>query len=155
MTVTVITVSDRASRGEYEDRSGPAVVELLREHLPEAGVTREVVSDEPEDIEAALHRGLGSDVIITTGGTGISPRDHVPEVTAAFVERELPGIPELLRAESYKETVMAPLSRGRAGVRGSTLVVNVPGSSRGARLCAELIIPLFEHTAGMLRGEGH
>lgn len=155
MTVTVLTVSDRAARGDYEDASGPAVVELLRQKLPEAALQQRVVSDDPEELRTALEAELGSDVILTTGGTGISPRDAAPEVTAAFVERELPGIPELLRAKSYEETEYAVLSRGRAGVRGSTIVVNLPGSVRGARFCATLIIPLLRHATEMLRGGGH
>lgn len=155
MTITVITVSDRASRGEYEDKSGPAVLEVLRDRLPEAALHHGVVSDAPEEVRGALEAGLEGDVIITTGGTGISPRDTVPEVTAAFIERELPGIPELLRSKSYEETELAVLSRGRAGVRGTTLVVNVPGSTRGAAFCTQLLVPLFEHALSMLRGEGH
>lgn len=155
MRVSVITVSDRASRGEYEDRSGPEIERLLREAIAGVQVTRVVVPDEIPAIAAALSRQEGADFILTTGGTGISPRDVTPEATRRFCERELPGIAEMLRARSYEETPMAVLSRGYAGLKGRTIVVTFPGSLKAASLCTRLLIPVMEHALSMLRGEGH
>lgn len=155
MTVAVITVSDRAFEGRYEDLSGPEIERALLARLPAAAVTRRIVPDDPDGIAAALEECLGTDFILTTGGTGISPRDVTPEVTRRFCERELPGISEALRAASLKETPAAMLSRGFAGVRGNTVVVNFPGSPRAVRLCVEVIAPIMEHAGRMLRGEGH
>lgn len=155
MRILVITISDRAFRGEYEDRSGPAVEEVLRELVAGAEVARAIVPDEPEAIERALAAGLGHDAIVTTGGTGLGPRDVTPEVTQRFCERDVPGIAEMLRSESLRETQAAVLSRGAAGVRGETLVVNLPGSLRGAEFCARLVAPILVHAAQMIRGEGH
>jgi molybdopterin adenylyltransferase len=155
VTVTVITISDRASRGEYPDRSGPQIVSILREAFAEARIATEVVPDEAEAIVAAFRRHQRADFILTTGGTGISARDVTPEVTRGFCERELPGIAETLRAESYKETPTAVLSRGVAGIKGSTIIVNFPGSVKAVRLCTRVLIPVMEHALGMLHGEGH
>ncbi len=155
MKVTVLTISDRASRGEYEDLSGPEIQSILEESLPECGVSRLVVPDEADAIRKALDGALGEDWIITTGGTGISPRDITPEVCREFCDRELPGISETLRAESLKETPMAMLSRGYAGMKGRTLVVNFPGSLKAVRLCTRVLIPVMDHSIDMLRGHGH
>jgi molybdopterin adenylyltransferase len=155
VTVSVITISDRASRGEYPDRSGPEIVSILREAFPEVRVATEVVPDESEAIVAAFQRHLQADFILTTGGTGVSDRDVTPEATRGYCERELPGIAEALRAESYKETPAAVLSRGVAGIRGDTIIVNFPGSVKAVRLCTRVLIPVMEHALSMLRGEGH
>lgn len=155
MTVSVITISDRASRGEYEDRSGPEIVAILRVAFPALGIETDVVPDEAEAIRQALDRHRKADFILTTGGTGISPRDTTPEVTRQFCDRELPGIAEMLRAESYRETPTAVLSRGYAGMSGSTIVVNFPGSVKAVRLCTRVLVPVMEHALKMLRGEGH
>lgn len=155
MQVSVITISDRASRGEYEDRSGPAIEALIREQFPDAHIRRQVVPDDPERITAALHRQTGADFILTTGGTGISRRDRTPEVTARFCERDLPGIAEMLRAKSYQETPFALFSRGYAGVKGQTIIVNFPGSLKAVELCTRILLPIMEHGIRMLRGEGH
>jgi len=160
--ISVITVSDRASRGEYEDLSGPEIERLLRDGLQGVEVVREVVADEIPAITDALRRHAAAggphpaaDFILTTGGTGISPRDLTPEATRRFCERELPGIAELLRSRSYEETPTAVLSRGFAGLKGNTVVVNFPGSVNAVRLCTRLLIPVMEHALSMLRGEGH
>jgi molybdopterin adenylyltransferase len=153
--VSVITISDRASRGQYEDRSGPRIVSMLRDALPEAEVETEVVPDEREAILGAFRRHQQADFIFTTGGTGIGARDVTPETTRGYCDRELPGIAETLRAESYKETPMAVLSRGWAGVRGNTIIVNFPGSLNAAVLCTRLLLPVMEHALRMLHGEGH
>lgn len=155
MRVGVITISDRASRGEYEDLSGPAIQEEVLALHPTAQVSRLVVPDEPREILAALKSFEGLDFILTTGGTGISPRDVTPEVTRQFCQREVPGIAEALRTRSSAETPAAMLSRGIAGLRGSTLVVNFPGSVKAVRLCMKVLGPVMAHAVGMVRGEGH
>ncbi len=155
MKILVITISDRASRGEYEDLSGPAVKEILEEAISGADVGIVVVPDEEDEIIPALESELDVDVIITTGGTGLGPRDITPEVTERFCDRAVPGISEMLRAESLKETRNAALSRGYAGLKGQTLVVNIPGSVRGASFCALLLAQLLTHADGMISGEGH
>lgn len=155
MKVAVITISDRVSRGEYEDLSGPEIEKELLARVPGAEVSRRVVPDEQERILEALEACAGADFILTTGGTGISPRDVTPEATRRFCEKELPGIAEALRAESLRETPAAMLSRGYAGLRGHTVVVNFPGSPKAARTCVRVIAPLMEHAGKMLRGEGH
>ncbi len=155
MTVTVLTVSDRASRGVYPDESGPEIERLVRAALPDAEVRREIVPDEPPLIRAALERHLDADFILTTGGTGLSPRDVTPETTAAFCDRLLPGIAEALRAASLAETAAAMLSRGVAGQKGNTVVVNFPGSVKAVRLCTRVLLPVMEHARRMLRGAGH
>lgn len=155
MTVSVITISDRASRGEYPDRSGPQIVSILRESFPEARIEAQVVADETEAIVAAFRRHRHADFILTTGGTGISQRDVTPETTRSYCQREIPGIAEMLRAESCKETPTAVLSRGVAGMRGKTIIVNFPGSVKAVRLCTRLLIPIMEHALSMLSGQGH
>jgi len=155
VTVAVITISDRASRGEYEDLSGPEIEREVRARYPTAAVTRSVVPDEPEAILAELHAHEEADFILTTGGTGLSPRDVTPEVTLRFCEKEVPGIAEVLRAQSYAETPAAMLSRGTAGLRGHTVVVNFPGSPKAVRLCMKVLGPVMEHAVRMIRAEGH
>lgn len=155
MIITVVTVSDRASRGEYEDRSGPEIEEILTKSLVACEVRRELVPDERKELIECFERNLDADFIITTGGTGVSPRDITPEATLEFCQRRLPGMEEALRAESLKETPSAMLSRGAAGVYGSTIIVNFPGSVRAVRLCTKTLIPALDHAVKMLRGEGH
>ena len=155
MTVCVLTVSDRASRGEYEDKSGPAIEQLVIEAYPDCRIVREVVPDEVESIREALERNASSDFVLTTGGTGLSERDITPEVTESFCKKRLPGIEESLRAASLQETSSAMLSRGYAGVRDSTIVVNFPGSVRAATLCTRIVVKIMGHAIKMLRGEGH
>jgi molybdopterin adenylyltransferase len=155
MKVAVITISDRASRGEYDDLSGPVIEKDLRARFADVEVTRTVVPDEPPAILSALESFPGMDFILTTGGTGISPRDVTPEVTMKFCDRELPGISEALRAASLAETPAAMLSRGYAGLHGSTIVVNFPGSVKAVRLYMTVIGPVMDHAVRMIRGEGH
>jgi molybdopterin adenylyltransferase len=145
MKILVVTISDRASKGEYEDLSGPAVKAILEDQIAGADVEVVIVPDEGDEIARALESGLSGDVIITTGGTGLGPRDITPEVTGRFCDRHVPGISEMLRAESLKETPNAALSRGYSGMKGRTLVVNIPGSVRGASFCAGLLAPLLTH----------
>lgn len=155
MRVAVITISDRASRGEYDDLSGPEIEREVLARYPSAEVSRTVVPDEPDAILAELRARAGVDFILTTGGTGLSPRDVTPEVTQRFCEKEIPGIAEAFRAQSYTETAAAMLSRGYAGMRGSTVVVNLPGSPRAVRLCMSVLGPVMEHAVRMMRAEGH
>ena len=155
MIVCVVTVSDRASRGEYEDKSGPAIEQLILDEYPDCQIIREIVPDELESIRAVFEGNTASDFILTTGGTGLSERDITPEATELFCDKRLPGIEEHLRAASLKETSSAMLSRGYAGVRGATIVVNFPGSVGAARLCAKIVVPIMGHAMKMLRGEGH
>ena len=155
MKVCVLTVSDRASRGEYEDLSGPAIEEILAAGLSGAEIRRIIVPDEEENLTRALDDAADCDFILTTGGTGLGPRDITPDVTARWCEKPLPGISEILKTESYRETPQAMLSRGYAGIRGKTVVVNFPGSVKAVKLCTRILLPVMEHAVSMLRGGGH
>lgn len=151
-TAAVLTVSDRSAAGERVDRSGPAVAEVLEG----AGFTVaevRVVPDEVEDIAAAL-RDLAAKVAVvaTTGGTGFAPRDVTPEATAAVVERQAPGLAEAMRAVGRASTPFADLSRGIAGTLGMCVIVNLPGSERGAIESIEAIIGLLPHAVEQLQG---
>jgi len=155
MKVLVLTISDRASQGVYEDKSGPAIESILAEKLPESIIDRLIVPDEKNAIKDSFDNNLGKDIIITTGGTGIGPRDITPDITEKFCDRLIPGIAEYLRNESLKQTINAVLSRGVAGVKGNTLIINLPGSVKGASFCAELLIQILPHALKMMRGKGH
>jgi len=150
----VLTLSDKASRGERVDTSSAAVRELLA--TIDATVARsEVIPDERERIAATLRAWADSDeldLIVTTGGTGLGPRDVTPEATADVIERPVPGLGELMRSAGIKHTPMAALSRGVAGVRGRCLIVNLPGSEKGARENLSAIIDLLPHAVELLRG---
>jgi len=152
----VITLSDKGAAGLREDKSGPALVEALRGH---ALVTEHfVIPDDFEQIKAELCRLADSgnlDLILTTGGTGLAPRDVTPEATLAVVERLVPGIPEAMRAESRKITDRAMLSRAQAGMRGRTLIVNLPGSPKAAVECLQVFLPVLAHAVETLRGEAY
>ncbi len=152
-TAEVITVSDRSARGEREDGSGPVLVELLRAHGYEVVGTR-IVPDEQGIIEDALVEAAAADtaLVLTTGGTGFSPRDVTPEATAAVCARMAPGIPEAMRAASMAITPRACLSREAAGIRGRTLIVNLPGSPKAARENIEAVIDPIAHGLRILRG---
>ena len=155
MRIAVITVSDRAFRGVYEDRSGPAIEAVLLEFVHGVEIERDLVPDEKNDIVAAFERHPSADWILTTGGTGPSPRDVTPEATLGWCDRLMPGIAEFLRAKSLEETPHAVFSRGEAGMRGAQYLVNFPGSERAARSCARWLAPLLEHGVKMAHGEGH
>ena len=153
----VLTVSDRSARGEREDESGPVLAELLLEAVASV-VAQEVVSDELEPLAAKLRELADrSDVnlVMTTGGTGLGPRDNTPEATRAVVEREVPGIPEAMRAVTLKQTQTAMLSRGVCGTRSGALVVNLPGSPKAVRECFAVIRPVLAHAVAQLAGGDH
>ncbi len=152
-TFSVLTVSDSCSRGEREDGSGPVIVRLLEE----AGyslVEHRLTEDGIEPVSSALTDLCkpGTDLLLTTGGTGFSPRDFTPEATCRVSERNVPGIPEMLRYRSSEKVETAWLSRGTAGIRGSTLIVNLPGSVKAVGECVEFLLPLLGHALEVLRG---
>ncbi len=152
LRVAILTVSDRSARGERPDRSGPALAEAVRAR-GWAVAAQEVVPDDAEQIAAVLRRwaddGL-ADVILTTGGTGFAPRDVTPEATRAVIEREAPGLAEAMRAASLQITPHAMLSRAVAGIRGRTLIVNLPGSPKAARENLDVIRPVLPHAVQLL-----
>ncbi|MBL7006246.1 MAG: MogA/MoaB family molybdenum cofactor biosynthesis protein [Spirochaetia bacterium] len=159
MKVAVITISDRAYAGVYEDRSGPEIVRILRElpddDLSSMEIYTTVIPDDPKLLSETFDSHSMCDVIITTGGTGIGPRDFTPEITNQWCEKMVPGIAEALRAMSLRETMSAMLSRGSAGIRGKTLVVNFPGSVKAVKSCTRFLAPQLRHAVKMMHGEGH
>lgn len=152
----VVTVSDRSFRKERADASGPAVAEVLA-RLPAEVEQRIVVPDEIPYIGRALRHlsdALGVDLVVTTGGTGVDPRDVTPEATREAIDREIPGMAEVMRAESQKKVHTAMLSRAVVGIRGKTLIVNLPGSPGGARENLEAILAVLPHAIEKIRGGG-
>jgi len=150
----VITASTKGARGERADESGPA----MRDALVAAGievVSMELVPDGVERIATAIRAAIaaGANVVLTTGGTGLSPSDVTPEATRTVIEREVPGIAEALRARALEKTAHGMLSRGIAGSVGPTLVVNLPGSPRAVRESLEVLIPVLPHAVELLAGE--
>jgi molybdopterin adenylyltransferase len=151
----VITMSDKGAAGLREDLSGPLLRDLLRDLGAEI-VRYAVIPDEKEQIRDLLIQladELGVELIVTTGGTGPAPRDVTPEATLQVIEREVPGLAEVLRMEGYRKTPLAVISRGVAGIRGRTLIINLPGSPKAVREGMEVLTPILPHTLQMLRGE--
>jgi molybdopterin adenylyltransferase len=150
----ILTISDKASRGERIDTSGGTIAELLG--TIDADVQRsEVIPDERAQIADTLRGWADSDeldLIVTTGGTGLGPRDVTPEATAEVIERPVPGLGELMRAAGVKHTPMAALSRGVAGVRGRCLILNLPGSEKGVRENLSAVLDILPHAVELLRG---
>ena len=155
ITLGVLTVSDKGSRGEREDESGKAIQETLAS-LDTLLVKYEIVPDEREIISAKLSKWADSaevDLIVTTGGTGLAPRDVTPEATLAIIDRLVPGFAEVMRAESLKKTPQAMLSRAVAGIRKGSLIINLPGSPKAVRECLEAILSALPHAIETLKGE--
>jgi molybdopterin adenylyltransferase len=150
--VGVLTISDRSARGERPDEGGPLVEQLVVAARSEV-VARAIVSDERAEIEPVLREwadGGAIDLILTTGGTGLSMRDVTPEATRAVVDREVPGIAEAMRTAGMTNTPTAALSRQVAGARGTTLIVNLPGSPKAIQDCLDAIIGILPHAVEML-----
>lgn len=147
MLLAVLTVSDRCSRGEMTDTAGPAVAEVLLREWPQADIRTSLRPDDQEAIATELSRlcAEGASLLLTVGGTGLGPRDRTPEATRRIIDREAPGLAEAMRAEGAKSNRFAWLSRAVAGMRGSTLIVNLPGSKRGAEESLLAILPLLKH----------
>jgi molybdenum cofactor synthesis domain-containing protein len=157
LRVGVLTISDRAHQGVYEDKSGPLLGKEVEKQGWEAARLG-IVPDLLEEIEAALVRWSdqkGLDIILTTGGTGLGPRDVTPEATRRVLDKELPGFGELMRTEGTKITPLAALSRALAGSRKESILVNLPGSPQGALESLRAIIHLLPHAVAMLHGAGH
>jgi molybdenum cofactor synthesis domain-containing protein len=155
MRAGILTVSDRSSRGEREDASGPALLRWLEDRGVKAA-RLEIVPDEEDRIAAVLRKWAdeeGFDIILTTGGTGVSPRDVTPDATLKVVERTIPGIGERMRAKSLEKTPRAILSRGVAGVRKQTLVINLPGSPKGAVENLDAVWDAIPHAVAKIRGD--
>lgn len=155
ITGGVITVSDKGSRGEREDISGREIIRTL----VDLGIRvddYEIVPDEKESIQGKIREYIDTknlDLVVTTGGTGVSPRDVTPDATLEILDRELPGMAEAMRRESMKKTPHAMISRAVAGVRGQSLIINLPGSPKGARENLAVIIPALRHTIEKMRGD--
>ena len=153
MRVGVLTISDRAHQGVYEDEAGPLLAHLVGKGLGWEVARTGVIPDEVDAIRGALIEWCDQDglnLILTTGGTGFAPRDVTPEATRAVIEREAPGLAEAMRAAGLRITPHAMLSRAVCGIRGSTLIVNLPGSPRAARENLEVILPTLPHALALL-----
>jgi molybdenum cofactor synthesis domain-containing protein len=153
ITVAVLTLSDKGSRGEREDRSGPLITEMLK-RIGAVVQYYEILPDEKEMIKKKLiDYSRKTDVIFTTGGTGLSPRDVTPDATREVIEREIPGIAEVMRSEGMKKTSRAMLSRAVAGVRGQTLIVNLPGSPKAVEENLSVILDVIAHAIEKIKGD--
>ncbi len=153
--IGVVTMSDKGSQGQREDASGTAIKEMVVQ-LGDVLQYR-VVPDDLEIIKATLMEFADEhqlDLILTTGGTGLGPRDNTPEATLAVIHRQVPGLAEAIRAESLKKTPKAMLSRAVSGTRGKTLIINLPGSVKGVRECLEVVLPVLPHGLEILSGRG-
>jgi len=153
--IAILTISDKGSEGQRDDASGALLKELVRK-VPGELIYYKIIPDEREVIRE--HLILLSDrdhldLVITTGGTGVSPRDVTPEATLEVVDRVIPGIGEAMRMEGYRQNPRAIIARGMAGIRGRTLIVNLPGSPRGVRESFEVILPVLPHVLEKIRGD--
>ncbi len=153
--VGILTVSDRSAQGERVDTTQEAIREVLKEG-PFEVAAYEVVPDEPAQIRRVLRLWadqLGLELILTNGGTGLAPRDHTPEATREVLDKEAPGLAELMRLEGLKKTPMAALSRGVVGVRAKSLIVNLPGSPKGAAESLAALLPVIPHALETITGK--
>jgi molybdenum cofactor synthesis domain-containing protein len=151
----VITVSDACSRGERKDESGETLVQLLKEMGAEIVATR-ILNDDLDPLAEALRKFASQpevNLIVTTGGTGLAPRDNTPEATLAVIEREAPGLAEAMRLETLKHTPLSMLSRGVCGIRSGTLIINLPGSPKAVRESFAVIAPVLKHAIALLAGQ--
>jgi len=154
--VAILTISDKGSRGERVDESGKILQEMMKKNGAEI-VSYQIIPDEKRLIAKDLRILADNekvDLILTTGGTGFSPRDVTPEATLSVIDKKAPGFAEAMRMESLKITPNAMLSRAISGIRGKTLIINLPGSPKAARECLEIILPAIPHGIKILRGEG-
>jgi molybdenum cofactor synthesis domain-containing protein len=154
MRVGILTISDRAARGEADDASGPLIRGQVIERLPAVVIEESIIPDERYLIEEILRRWSDEadlDLILTTGGTGFAPRDVTPEATRSVIERDAPGMAEAMRAAGLRATPYAMLSRAVAGIRGRTLIVNLPGSPKAARENLDVILPALPHGLALLK----
>ncbi|MDN5302439.1 MAG: molybdopterin adenylyltransferase [Thermoanaerobacteraceae bacterium] len=152
--IAILTASDRGARGEREDVSGKVIEEMVKD-IGGQVMDYRVVSDDLDVLKETMLQMCekGADIILTTGGTGFSPRDNTPEATLSVIEKEVPGIPEAMRQKSLEKTPHAMLSRARAGTRGRTLIVNLPGSPKAVRENLEVILPALPHAVEVLKGQ--
>jgi len=151
----IITVSDKGSQGKREDKSGPVIAEMLAGAAVSI-VETVIIPDEVEQIAAALIRMADEeklDLILTTGGTGVSPRDLTPDATRQVLDKEIPGLAEAMRAASMKITPHAMISRAMAGIRGRSLIINLPGSPKGARENLSVVLPALTHAMEKIQGD--
>ena len=152
MKIGLLTISDRGAKGEYEDRSGPLMAQIIGANSPWEISHRAIVPDDIDTIASTLVEWCeaGLNLILTSGGTGFAPRDVTPEATEKVIERKTPGIAEGLRAESLKITRHAMLSRGIAGIRAQTLIINLPGSPKAVRENLDVLLPVLPHALELL-----
>lgn len=154
MLIGVMTISDRCSQGLMADTAGPAVAELLKLEWPQAEIRAALLNDDEDAIAAALEEFVRAEakLVLTVGGSGLGPRDRTPEATRRVIDREAPGLAEAMRAKGAERNPYAWLSRGVAGIRGTTLIVNLPGSKRGATESLEAILALLRHGLEVIEG---
>ena len=155
--IAVLTISDSCTEGNREDVSGQTIIDMLPEKTFDV-CEKKIVADDHEKIANVLKNfsdGQSIDVVLTTGGTGLGPRDVTPEATTSVCDRMAPGFSEILRVEGFKKTPKAILSRGVTGVRKNTLIVNLPGSPKAVRECLEIILDVIPHAVKMMHGGGH
>jgi molybdenum cofactor synthesis domain-containing protein len=153
--VGILTISDKGARGEREDQSGKVIEEIVKKIEGEVKYYR-IIPDEKEIIQDELVKAVDKlhlDLILTTGGTGLGKRDVTPEATLAVIEKEVPGISEIIRSESFKKTNRAILSRGVAGIRKKSLIINLPGSPKGVKESLEIILKALPHGIEIIKGE--
>ncbi|RKY07527.1 MAG: molybdenum cofactor biosynthesis protein [Planctomycetota bacterium] len=153
----ILTISDSCSQGTRRDQSGPAIKDILISENIDVGEIL-ILPDDRDQIAARLESlcdAGDTDIIITTGGTGLGPRDVTPEATLSICDRIVPGLMEASRAEGYKKTPRAILSRGCAGIRNATLIINLPGSVKAVTECMQIIGPILPHAVKMMQGAGH
>ncbi len=153
--VAILTMSDRGAKGEREDKSGKVIKEMVK-GLPGEVVAYEVIPDEREVIKDRLMKfsdEIGVDLILTTGGTGVSPRDVTPDATLEVIDKELPGFAEAMRIEGLKKTPRAMISRAVAGIKGTTLIINLPGSPKAVKENLEVILEAIPHAIEKIKGD--